>query len=159
MQDARERDEATSRAAVVGVDPGRHVGLAWVDHDGGLLRAEVVDAADLAALRVPADVVIALGDGTGSREARAQLEAGGRHVHLVDERATSERGRRLYWRRHPARGWRRLVPEGMRPPPPTLDAFAAYAIALRYLAAPHPDPAPEPTGDPARPARDQGEGR
>ncbi|MDF1521940.1 MAG: hypothetical protein P1P87_03865, partial [Trueperaceae bacterium] len=99
------------------------------------------------------DLAVALGDGTGSREARARLESGGRRVHLVDERATSERGRRLYWRLHPPRGWRRLVPEGMRPPPAGLDAYAAYAIALRFLAE------RDPAVDPSPPLRDHGEGR
>ncbi|MDF1524186.1 MAG: hypothetical protein P1P87_15385, partial [Trueperaceae bacterium] len=64
MQHAMGRDEAASAAAVLGVDPGRHVGLAWVDRDGGLLRAEVVSVADLVALAVPTDLAVALGDGT-----------------------------------------------------------------------------------------------
>jgi hypothetical protein len=120
--------------AVLGVDPGRRIGLAWVAGDGRLLRVAVVDVADLEGLRLPPGAAIALGDGTGSSAVRAALAAVDRSVDLVDERATSEEGRRLYWRDRPARGWRRLVPVGFRPPPDLLDGYAAYAIALRWLA-------------------------
>lgn len=126
---------AADAAVVVGVDPGRNVGLAWVDARGGLLRAEVVDEDALARLAVADGVAVALGSGTGSRAARARLEAAGLTVELVDERATTEEGRRLYWRCHPARGWQRWLPVGLRPPPAAIDAYAAYAIALRWLAA------------------------
>lgn len=126
--------DAIRTAVVVGVDPGRHVGLAWVDAHGALLRGEVVAEADLTRLEVGEGVAIALGSGTGSRAARSRLEAAGRIVTLVDERATTEEGRRLYWRDHPPRGWRRCIPVGLRPPPAAVDAYAAYSIALRWLA-------------------------
>jgi len=128
-------------AVVLGVDPGRHVGLAWVDAHGALLHGEVVEEADLTLLEVGEGVAIALGSGTGSKAARSRLEAAGRIVTLVDERATTEEGRRLYWRDHPPRGWRRCIPVGFRPPPLAVDAYAAYAIALRWLAATVPPPA------------------
>lgn len=119
--------------AVLGVDPGRRVGLAWVASDGRLLHVAVVEASELDRLVGPAGMAIALGDGTGSASVRARLAASGRDVHVVDERATSEAGRVLYWRDRPARGWLRLVPIGFRPPPELLDGYAAYAIALRWL--------------------------
>ncbi len=128
------QERIASDTAVLGVDPGRRIGLAWVAGDGRLLRIAVVDAGELERLEVPAGAAIALGDGTGSRLVRARLAARGHRVDLVDERATSEEGRLLYWREQPARGWRRLVPVGLRPPPEGLDGYAAYAIALRWLA-------------------------
>jgi len=137
-----EAAAGTAAAVVVGVDPGRNVGLAWVDAQGALLRAEVVSEADLEHLEVAPEVAVALGSGTGSRAARARLEAAGRVVTLVDERATTEEGRRLYWRSRPARGWLRCLPVGLRPPPAAIDAYAAYAIALRWLAAEVPPATP-----------------
>ena len=89
---------------------------------------------DLAELELPVGADVAVGDGTGSRAARAALVARGLDPHVVDERHTSEEARRLAWRARPPRGWWRWVPEGLRPPPADLDAFAAYAIALRWLA-------------------------
>lgn len=128
------QERIASETAVLGVDPGRRIGLAWVAGDGRLLRVAVVDDTDLERLDVPTGAVIALGDGTGSLAVRSRLAASGRAVDLVDERATSEEGRLLYWRDRPAHGWRRLVPVGFRPPPELLDGYAAYAIALRWLA-------------------------
>ena len=139
--------DAILGAVVIGIDPGRHVGLAWVDAHGALLRGEVVEEADLARLEVAEGVAIALGSGTGSRGARSLLEAAGRIVTLVDERATTEEGRRLYWRDHPPRGWRRCIPVGFRPPPAGVDAYAAYAIALRWLAFTRGPPTVPPTRD------------
>lgn len=123
-----------SETAVLGVDPGRRIGLAWVAGDGRLLRVAIVADSDLERLEVPAGATIALGDGTGSPAVRARLAASGLAVELVDERASSEEGRLLYWQDRPAHGWRRLVPVGFRPPPELLDGYAAYAIALRWLA-------------------------
>ncbi|MFN2323500.1 MAG: pre-16S rRNA-processing nuclease YqgF [Trueperaceae bacterium] len=128
------QERTTSDTAVLGVDPGRRIGLAWVAADGRLLRVAVVEALELERLEVPAGSAIALGDGTGSSAVRERLAASGHPVDLVDERATSEEGRLLYWRDRPARGWRRLIPVGFRSPPELLDGYAAYAIALRWLA-------------------------
>jgi hypothetical protein len=125
--------DASAAAVVVGVDPGRNIGLAWVDAKGRLLRAAVTDLAALAHLDAAPGVVVAVGDGTGSRAARAALARPGRTLVVVDEFASSEEGRRLYWRDHPLRGWRRWLPVGMRIAPRPLDDYAAYAIALRWL--------------------------
>jgi hypothetical protein len=120
---------------VLGVDPGLRVGLAWVAADGRLLRSAIVDADALRRLEVPFEAVVAVGDGTGSRESRSALARPGRTIVVVDETATSEEGRRLYWRDHPARGLARWLPAGMRVPPRPTDDYAAYAIALRWLGA------------------------
>jgi hypothetical protein len=138
---APRRDVVLDAACVVGVDPGLRVGLAWVDAAGALLAGEVTDAAGLGRLEVPAGVVVALGNGTGMRAARAALDRPGRILVVVDEHATSEEGRRLYWRDHPARGWRRWLPPGLRVPPRSLDDYAAYAIALRWLGCADPSAA------------------
>jgi hypothetical protein len=47
----------------------------------------------------------------------------------------------------------------MRPPPPDLDAYAAYAIALRYLAARVPEVTVDRPDRPARSLGDHAEGR
>ena len=117
----------------IGIDPGQRVGVAWVNGDGVLLRSSVVDRAGLLEVAF-GDAPILLGDGTGSAALRSALRARGIDPIVVDERGTSEEGRRLYWRDHPASGWRRLVPLGLRVPPRDIDDYAAYAIVLRYLA-------------------------
>jgi len=130
---AADHADAPVAPAVLAVDPGRRIGLAWVDAQGVLLRSAVVDLEALGALAVAPGVTVVLGDGTGASAARTALARAGIHATLVDETATTEEGRRLYWRLHPPRGWRRWLPLGMLVPPRALDDFAAYAIALRWL--------------------------
>jgi hypothetical protein len=130
------RSSPPANAAVLGVDPGRRVGLAWVDAGGALLQHGVVEV-DALAQRLPAAdpnaCPVALGDGTGAEKLAATLRALGYRVNLVAEAGSSEAARRLYHQSVPARGWWRLVPVGMRPPPADLDAYAAWVIARRYL--------------------------
>ncbi|MFN4032803.1 MAG: hypothetical protein ACK4ME_04165 [Fimbriimonadales bacterium] len=47
---------------------------------------------------------------------------------LAPERHTTLRARELYYAHHPPRGWRRLLPKGMRVPPEPYDDYAALAI-------------------------------
>jgi hypothetical protein len=130
---------------VLGIDPGRHVGLAWVDEAGRPLRLQVVTAEHIDEVAIPRAVLVALGDGTGARGLQRRLLARGCRVRLVDERHSSEEARERYWALHPPRGWRRLLPRGLRPPPADLDAYAAWVIALRALAA--YDDGRHPTGE------------
>ena len=51
----------------------------------------------------------------------------------IPERGTTLMGRELYWRKHPPRGLRKLIPRGLRVPPRDIDDFAAWAILLKYL--------------------------
>ncbi len=121
-------------AAMVGLDPGRRIGVAWVSADGTLLGSAIVELTELQRLPLPSGAQVVLGDGTGSRALAAALAALGVEAEPIDETGSSEEGRRLYWRRHPARGIARLLPPGLRSPPRPIDDFAAYAIALRALA-------------------------
>lgn len=124
---------------VLGIDPGtRKVGLALVDAGAGPRSLAIVplDAlpariAELAAAG-PIDVV-ALGRGTNAAVASAAAEAAGLRVELVDERETTLHARERYFRDHPPRGWRRLIPRGMLLPDRPIDDYAALLIAERFL--------------------------
>jgi hypothetical protein len=125
--------EAIASAAVVAFDPGRRIGVAWVDAHGRRLHGTIIEVAELDAVAVPATARVVVGDGTGCRALAAELSARGWQAERIDEVGTSERARALYWRDHGARGVGRLVPLGMRSPPRPIDDYAAYAIALRAL--------------------------
>jgi RNase H-fold protein (predicted Holliday junction resolvase) len=56
-------------------------------------------------------------------------------VELVDERETSLLARARFFRDHPPRGWRRIVPRGMLLPDRPIDDYAALLIAERFLKA------------------------
>ena len=52
---------------------------------------------------------------------------------VVEERETTLLARELYFRYHPPRGWRRLLPKGLRVPPEPYDDYAALALILRAI--------------------------
>ena len=54
-------------------------------------------------------------------------------IHIVDETGTTLRARDRYWQLWPARGWKRLLPAGLRMPSSELDAIAALLILEDYL--------------------------
>lgn len=109
--------------------------MAFVDASGRLLRHGIVTLASVDRLELPAGAVVVVGGGTGSRALRERLAALGHTVETAAEEGTSLEARALYFRDHPPRGWARLLPAGMRSPPVPIDDYAAYAIALRWLAA------------------------
>lgn len=118
---------------LVAFDPGRNVGVAFVAPDGRLLARRIVTLTEVDLLELPEDPVVLIGSGTGSKELRRRLRERGFEPQPVDETATTLAAKDLYYRDHPARGWSRLVPVGMRSPNVQLDDYAAYAIALRWL--------------------------
>lgn len=127
-------------APVLGVDPGtRKVGFALLAEASepplilgiepvGSLMTRLEPLARRHGVRA-----IALGQGTNAGPIRAELAALGLPVFLIDERETTLRARSLYFRDHPPRGWRRLIPLGLQLPPRPIDDYAALLIARRFL--------------------------
>ncbi|MBV8579141.1 MAG: pre-16S rRNA-processing nuclease YqgF [Candidatus Eremiobacteraeota bacterium] len=83
-------------------------------------------------LRTPVSVA-AIGRGTNSAAVSRVVAGLGLRVELVDERETTLRARARYFRDHPPRGWRRLIPRGMLLPERPIDDYAALLIAERFL--------------------------
>lgn len=122
---------------IIAFDPGKNLGVAYVREDGQLEHSIIISISQLADFPLPRGVTIVVGNGTGSDQVRDVLRRRGLPFALVDEKGSSLEGRELYWRDHPPRGWRWLLPKGMRSPPRPIDDYAAYVIALRYLQALH----------------------
>jgi RNase H-fold protein (predicted Holliday junction resolvase) len=127
---------------VLGLDPGtRKCGYAVVTGIGapplslgivpleGLAQrlGEVVAATPVA--------LAAVGRGTNAAVVVDVVRALGLPVELVDERETSLLARARFFRDHPPRGWRRIVPRGMLLPDRPIDDYAALLIAERFLKA------------------------
>ena len=128
------------RGPVLGVDPGtRKCGIAILASvDEPPLALEIVPFAAFrervgALVASHAVRAIALGGGTHTGPAAAALGDLGIPVEVVDERETTLLARARYFRAHPPRGWRRLIPRGMLLPPRPIDDFAALLIAERFL--------------------------
>ena len=130
---------AAAPGPLAGLDPGRSkCGLVLTDPE----RLEISQALVLppeAAWRRLQDwhrhqalAAVVLGDGTGSGVWRRRLEPL-LPVELVDERGTTLAARRRYWELFPARGWRQLLPLGLRQPPRDLDDVVAQLLLERRL--------------------------
>jgi hypothetical protein len=52
---------------------------------------------------------------------------------VLNEHGTTLAARRRYWELFPPRGWRRLLPEGLRLPPRDWDDVAAQLLLERWL--------------------------
>lgn len=129
---------------VLAVDPGRSKwGLAVVCRDGRclerqqVLRAQGVEAADRL-LRLHGVSRVLVGGRTGGAEALGLLSKlpSVSAAQAVDEHGSTLAARSLYYRYHPPRGWRRLVPRGLLVPPRALDDYAAEVLARRFYGLP-----------------------
>lgn len=127
--------------AVLGIDPGtRKVGFALIQDADSPAIARGIEPLDTLLERLRpllADhpiAAVALGSGTNATKLARMLEALNVPVHIIDETDTTYRARALYFREHPPRGWRRLVPIGLQLPPGPIDDYAAMLIARRYIA-------------------------
>jgi RNase H-fold protein (predicted Holliday junction resolvase) len=127
--------------AILAIDPGRDkCGLAVVSFAGEALAQEVIPAAALAGrageLAESYDIaVIVVGDRTGADAALDALESALPDIEtaVVNEHRSTEEARRLYFREHPPRGWRRLIPVGLQTPARPYDDYVAVILARRYL--------------------------
>lgn len=138
-----------SEGALAGLDPGRSkCGLVRTDQ----LRHQVLEARVMSPeqtwgrlkgwLRRGDVVAVILGNGTGSGSWKRRLGQLG-PVLLVEEHGSTLAARQRFWELHPATGWRRLLPRGLRQPPRDWDDVVAQLLLERFLD--HPL-APPPQG-------------
>jgi RNase H-fold protein (predicted Holliday junction resolvase) len=124
---------------LAGLDPGRSkCGLVLTDPGRLAIREALVLPPEVAWLRLQdwrqqrGLAVVVIGDGTGSGPWRQRLEPL-LTVEVVDERGTTLAARRRYWQLFPPRGWRRLLPPGLRQPPRDWDDVVAQLLLERRL--------------------------
>lgn len=140
---------------VVALDPGRSkCGLLLADiNTNTVLEGMVVPSGEVLdqlrdwlenAQKDSAEIAeLIIGDGTSSTIWQQQLPANLR-VCVVDETGTTLRARERYWQLWPSRGWKRLLPLGLRIPAGDLDAIAALVILEDYLGRTLQWPGPDP---------------
>lgn len=132
---------------ILAIDPGTRkagVAIADIDASGVHLRYRAILSLEelLPTLRTLLETYhpdrLLVGGSTGSRRVLSLLsqEFPERNWEVVEERDTTLVARELYFRYHPPRGWRRLLPKGLRVPPEPYDDYAALALILRVVSAP-----------------------
>lgn len=133
----------SSREAVLAVDPGRQKCGLVVGQPGAILARTVV-ATDRVGEVIGVWVErfgvkrVLLGAGTGSETVRRALAAipGLPPAESVEETASTLEARRRYFRDHPPRGWRRLLPLSLQVPPEDYDDYAAELLLERAPTSP-----------------------
>ena len=134
---------SAAAGGLAAIDPGRSkCGLALAD----AARAEVLEAGILPPAACQRQIeawskagrchTVLLGNGTGSSPWRQQLAALPVQVIVVPEAGTTLAARQRLWQLEPPRGWRRLLPEGLRVPPRDLDDVVAQLLLERHLQQP-----------------------
>ncbi|MGA0996296.1 MAG: resolvase [Vulcanococcus sp.] len=123
----------------IGLDPGRSkCGLVRSDHSRGQIEVAAVLSPEecfkqigIWRERLGIEGVV-LGDGTGSKHWQRQLSDLGLAVQVIPEAGTTLAARARYWQLEPPRGWRRLLPEGLRLPPRDYDDVVAQLLLERH---------------------------
>ncbi len=76
---------------------------------------------------------VVLGNGTGSKPWQEWLAEQQLPALVIPEAGTTLEARQRYWELEPARGWRRLLPRGLRIPPRDVDDVVAQILLERHL--------------------------
>jgi RNase H-fold protein (predicted Holliday junction resolvase) len=134
---------------ILGFDPGKDkCGVAVMDGVGGaslkedrvllyhqvLLTGEVI--AQISSLSQQYHVSrIVMGDQTTAKQWQQQLTTAfpDLPISLVDERYSSLEARDRYWQMYPPNFLTKLIPQGMRQPPRSIDDLVAIILIERYL--------------------------
>lgn len=124
------------------LDPGRSkCGLVRCDGTGREVIEARIEPAQaclerLRQWRTEGLLGVVLGDGTSSGNWPERLRQLGLAVEMVDERGSTLAARERYWELLPPRGWRRLLPRGLRLPPRPIDDVVAQLLLERWLGRP-----------------------
>ncbi|WP_310424559.1 pre-16S rRNA-processing nuclease YqgF [Chamaesiphon sp. VAR_48_metabat_135_sub] len=126
---------------ILGFDPGKDkCGVAVMDGDRALLYHQVLPTAEV--ISQISDLCqqynvsrIVMGDQTTAKQWQQQLTTvfPDLPITLIDERYSSLEARDRYWQMYPANFFTRLIPQGMRQPPRSIDDLVAIILIERHL--------------------------
>lgn len=130
---------------IISADPGKDkTGTALVEEDGTLICKKVVPTPHFEEEITPLlekykPRAFVMGNGTRHEIMRKRAEVLLKKLEidipviLVNEKYTTEMGEQWYWKDHPARGFAKLIPKGMRTVPVPIDDYVAWIIGCIYL--------------------------
>jgi RNase H-fold protein (predicted Holliday junction resolvase) len=125
----------------LGFDPGKDkCGVAVVDSQGQahyqavVSTAAVVEQIQTLCRQWPITQVV-IGDRTTAKQWQTELQLALPQLPIapVDEHNSTLAARDLYWEMYPARGFQKMIPQGMRLPPRPIDDLVAILLVRRYL--------------------------
>lgn len=126
---------------ILSIDPGREkTGLAILTDAKEILMHKIVESSSLILtieqLLQEYDIAkIVMGNGTSSKEKAKQIKSHfqKQEFFLINEYRTTDEARKLYFKKNPPKGLKRLIPIGMQVPPVPIDDYAAIVIGLKFL--------------------------
>lgn len=126
---------------ILSIDPGREkTGIALLNQTKEILMHKIIESKLL--IETIEQLVesyqidkIVMGNGTSSKEKAKQIKAhfSNLDLSLINEYRTTDEARKLYFKKNPPKGLKRLIPIGMQVPPVPIDDYAAIVIGLKYL--------------------------
>jgi RNase H-fold protein (predicted Holliday junction resolvase) len=132
---------ADCNETILGFDPGKDkCGVAVMDGDRALRYHQVLLTAEVIAqirnLCQQYNVSrIVMGDQTTAKQWQQQLTTvfPDLPITLIDERYSSLEARDRYWQMYPANFLTKLIPQGMRQPPRSIDDLVAIILIERHF--------------------------
>ncbi len=127
---------------ILGFDPGKDkCGVAIMTEEQTILTHQVVRSdqaiSTIKLLREKYQIqTLIMGDQTTSKKWKKQLQENLTpeiSIIMIDERNSSLEARDLYWQMYPAKGLKKLIPQGLRIPPRPIDDLVAILLIKKYL--------------------------
>lgn len=125
---------------ILAIDPGREKTGIAILKNSDVLEHKIINSEELvqiikSLLEKYIIKTIVMGNGTSSKKKYDLLkrEFIDRDIVLINEYRTTDEARKLYFQENPPKGWKKLIPLGMRVPPVPVDDYAAIVIGRKYL--------------------------
>jgi RNase H-fold protein (predicted Holliday junction resolvase) len=126
---------------ILAIDPGKDkCGLAVLDESGSVFERKLIARSSISE-QVPLFIskygipIIVIGKSAFGKMIERELlktEIKASFIFVPEYNSTRE-ARSRYWKENIPRGWRRLLPAGLRTPPLPVDDYAAIILGERYL--------------------------
>lgn len=130
---------------ILSIDPGTEkTGLAVVRKDGSLVFKKIIKTSELEneikkTVKLYKIEQFIMGNGTHHESLKRRVEEILLKINieipiiLVNEKYTTEIGEQWYKKYNPPKGWRKIIPSGLRTIEEPVDDYVAWVIACIYL--------------------------
>lgn len=132
---------------ILSIDPGKDkCGMAVLDNKKNILEHEIIETKNILNRLIYMITkfnisLIALGNGTFSQEIKKiinespieKLPMLNINIITIDEKNTTQTGKKLYFKNNPPKGIWRFIPISLQTPKRPYDDYAAAAIGMKYL--------------------------
>ncbi len=125
---------------ILSIDPGTEkCGIALLNLKGEVLNQLILPFNELEPFikkitEMHSPMKVAIGNSTGCKRVIQIMNQMKINYEIIEERYSSLEARQLYFKMHPPRGLKKLLPKGFWVPSVAIDDWSAVIIGQRYLA-------------------------